>query len=205
MEKQNSEIIDAIDNDDTAELMQVMQAKRTVAAALNRKNLIEILREIVDASECLEFISKRAKKFISPSRPELLLQLVDDSVAKRYPAQYEQMRIKDIDIQHSARKDIVKSEISDVIVDFFTAVFMYIKNGTIPANYASQAERVQRITDGTDLNVLRDSINNLFNKKNKDGTVSDELGFIFSVITSVSFPAEEEVFTDNSVFVEIVY
>lgn len=200
-----SEIINTIDNDNDAELLKVMQAKRTIASALNRKNLVEILREIVDTSECLEFSSKRSRKFISPTRPELLLVLIPEAVERLYPTQFSELSTKDVTLQHNIRESIVKAEISDSIVDFFTAVFMFIKTGEVPTHYEAQKDRVMKITDGTDVVTLRDSINNLFNKTNKDGTVSEELGFIFSVITAISFPADDEIFNDNSVFVEIVY
>jgi hypothetical protein len=221
------------DNVEDLEL-RLMQARTTISAALDRSKILEIVREITDGSTVLEFKSERARKFISAARPELLLVFNDSELKKKYPNEYARLEelkkecpkdilVSTIDPEsasihysvqetRSIKETIVIEEIGQEIINFFAATFKYIINGEIPKGFKSQEKRVLDITAKLDREKLRNTVqgilvsdNDLRKTKKVFEAENDELGFIFSIVTSTNFKGGGESLTDPSVFLEIVY
>ena len=216
------------------ELLLIMQARTTISAALDRSKILDAVREIVDASTVLNFKSSRARKFISASRPELLLEMDMAVFENKYPDQFKKFRAElakcpkqdlentvdsDGNQPHQSiinaraiKEEVVRSEISNEILNFFTAVFKYIITGEIAKGFENQTARVESITANLDRVELRNTVQGILVSDNdkRNGThvsqvSDDELGFIFSIVSSVSFGGGGSVFTDDSVYVEVIY
>lgn len=201
-------ILDSLEED--KEIEQMIAARTSFAAALDKDKLLEILRKIVDTSTCFDFISKRTRRYISPSRPELLLAMDMVKAVAKYPQYAEHLYVTDyseeaLEKVRDARSHVAQAELMSNLVDFFTATFKYVLEGAVPEYYIRFEEDVLAIIDNRSTEVLRDQILNIFNVKDKSGNPTEKLGFIFSVTTSVQLPSNDDLESDTSVTVELVY
>ena len=192
------EIMTAIDDLDSEDIKN-LRIRRTIASVLNRENLVDILRDIVDKSKLIDFTSNRARKFISGERPELNLVL-DLDLAKDIQPKLGEEAAND---ERIMRTEIIKEEIVKPVVNFFNAIFLYIKNGELDEELKNQEKRVHSIIGDKDLIELRDSIKNIIMEV--DGEGNEEMTFMFSVIAGVRLAEDEDIFGDNTFLVELVY
>jgi len=205
----SNELIDVIDNETLDEVVRrEIQARMTISAALDRTKLLDILRSIIDGSQCLNFATERARRFISASRPEMRLMIDRVAVGKHHPAIYQAMMEAETDEEMIKAKDeLVAVEVKHEIIEFFTGVFMLILKGSYLTSLSDkQKERVENITKGLDLDFLRKTVNDITKLRDKDGNLTNELGFTWHVISAVTFPSEEgEVMENDLTVIEIVY
>ena len=192
------EIMTAIDDLDSEDIKN-LRIRRTIASVLNRDNLVDILRDIVDKSELIDFTSSRSRKFISGERPELNLVL-DLDLAKDIQPKLGEETAND---ERIMRTEIIKEEIVKPVVNFFNAIFLYIKNGELDEELKDQEKRVHSIIGDKDLVELRDSIQNIIMEV--DGEGNEEMTFMFSVIAGVRLAEDEDIFGDDTFLVELVY
>ena len=204
MEKKNEKVFNMLDNLNISDsdILKSIEISRSIAGALDRAKLLNMLRAIVDESSCISFKSNRAKNFIDASRPELRLTMDIKKAKKLYP---------DLDFdstvpeeQHDIRKSVTQAEVSNKIVDFFTATFLYIKTNEYPEHFADAKDKVLEITKNVDIVKLRSTINNFY-KISSELEELEELGFSFAVTSVTSFPPNEDILNDPSVYLEIVY
>lgn len=201
-------ILDSLEED--KEIEQMIAARTSFAAALDKDKLLEILRNIVDVSDCFDFISKRTRRYISASRPELLLEIDLVKATNKYPQYAEDLYVTDnspeaLEKVRDARSHVAQAELMSNLVDFFTATFKYVLEGSIPEYYSRFENNVLAIIDNRSIEVLRDQILNIFDVKDRSGNPTGELGFIFSVTAAVKLPSNDDLESDTSVTVELVY
>jgi hypothetical protein len=198
-------MIDALDDEQLdKEIKQEIAARSSFATALNKEKLLEILRETVDTSTCLDFVSKRHRRHISPFRPELELVFNIAAAQELYPDLADALvNFNDDKVIRTARTELVYRELMNKVIAFFTAAFKYVLDGKVPEHYAEYEERVHQILDGRSTEVLRDQLIDIFQVKDKDGNLTERTGFTFSVVNAVSIP--QDYATDDSVTVEIAY
>ena len=185
-----------------------VQARMTISAALDRKKLTDVVRSIVDESKCLNFYSDRARKFISVSRPELRLLIDREATAEHHPDIYAEMVAANEDKEMiDAKTKLVVAEVQREIMDFFSGVFTLIIKGEYHAGLNDkQKAHVDSIVEGLDLDDLRATVNNIFKVRNKEGELTEELGFSYGIISAITFPSDEgEVMTNDLAIIEIVY
>lgn len=202
----NQPLIDTVDDD--KEIQQIVTARTSFAAALDRNNLLDILREIVDGSTCLDFTSARTRRFISPGRPELLLAFDPVATIAKYP-QYAfavdgsvAMELKEI---RKARDMIVQNEITNNLVDFFTATFKYVMDGKIPDAYTRFESHVHRVIAEKDTAYLRNHILDIFELRDGDGNPTGAMTFIFSITSATAHSSDDELIDDLSCAIELAY
>ena len=206
----SNELIDIIDTETLDETVRrEALARMTISSALDRKNLLTTLRSIVEESTCLNFVSERASRFISAQRPELRLNIDREAVAAKYPDTHylEICNAVDDNEMRVAKDALVHVEVKNEIIEFFTGVFVLILTGDhMKGLTEKQMDRVNAITQSLDLDTLRSTVNDIFKKRDKDGNITEELGFSYGVISSVTFPSEEgEIMTNDLAVIEIVY
>ena len=205
----SNELLDVIDNETLdAQVRREVQARMTISAALDRKRLLEILRSIVDESGCFNFTSDRARKFISAARPDMRLESDRTAAEELYPEIYEEMMEATTDEEMiDAKNKLAAAAFKSEIIQFFTGAFMLIVHGKMMDGLSEvQQERVTSITKDVDLVELRKSVNDIFKVRDKDGNFTEDLGFVYGVITAVTFPSEEgEVMTNDLTIIEVIY
>ncbi len=203
MQEQNAKTLSMIDaayiTDD--EVMKSIEISKTIASTLDRKKLLNVLRNIIDESKCITFKTERSRNFILADRPNLLLTLDIEKAKELYPDLAPDFDLTDIDEQRNLRKTIVQNEVSNKIVDFFTATFLYIKDNKYPDNYKHCKDIVMEITKDIDIAKVKNHINNFFEIPDTEG----EIGFSFSITSVTGFPPDELIFSDPTVYLEVVY
>jgi hypothetical protein len=206
-----------IDNIDDEGLDKLYEIKKGIASSLDRQNVVDIIRELIQNSSCISFISERAAKFISPTRPMLQLQLDLEAAQKAYPNAkdlYQSKISKSFKAEDAhrkvcdARKIIVRDEVVVKFVDIIIGTFMYIVNGEIPKNYLPYADKIYSLIQDKDVERLRGTITNIFPKRDKEGNVIDPdlLGFLFSATSGIHFaPVEANLDNDTEFLLEFMY
>ena len=199
-------MIDALDDEQLDQLIQQEIAARTsFATALNKTKLLDILRELVDGSACLDFISARKRRQISAGRPELELTFNLEVAAELHPDLAPDFyNFTNHTARRTARTEVVRRELMAKLLDFFSAAFKYVLDGKVPENYAEYEERVYQILDGKNTELLREQLIDIFKVKDKEGNLTERTGFTFSIVNSVALPPDDEP-EDDSVTVEIAY
>lgn len=203
MQQTNPELISRIDQIEEDAITKSIEVTKAISAILDKQKLVQVLRDIIDASPCINFKTERAKKYINHERPTLLLTLDIDKVLELYPDYLEDFKSMDVDVQRSVRTAITQTEVADKIVDLFTAIFMYIKENEYPEHFDSYKEQVMEITKELDILTIKSRINNFFKVDNKEEDETD--GFSFSITSVTGFPPEEAIFTDPTIYLEVVY
>lgn len=195
---------DALDEQLDKEIQLETAARTSFATALNKEKLVDILREAVDASSCLDFLSGRHRRHISAFRPILELDMDVVAAQEKYPdLSADLVDFANDDTIRNARTEVVNREVMNTIVNFFTAAFKYVLEDNIPAHYAEYSERVYEILGDRDTKELRNKLIDIFKVKDKDGNITERTGFTFSIINAVALP--EDYKDDNSVSIEIAY
>lgn len=199
-------MIDALDDEQLDKIIQQEIAARTsFATALNKVKLLDILRELVDSSPCLDFINARKRRQISAGRPELELIFDMEKAVELHPDLANDFyNFNDHAIRRTARTELVRRELMIKLLDFFSAAFKYVLDGKVPENYAEYEDRVYQILDGKNTEILRDQLIDIFKVKDKEGNLTERTGFTFSIVNSVALPPDDEP-EDDSVTVEIAY
>lgn len=186
---------ESLDGEEVADL----KIRYTISAALNRNNLVEILRNIVDDSSIIDFETGRARKFILGERPELNLVIDLEKAKEKYPELPESSLYLE---EHARREEIVRREIEAEIINFFAAIFFYIRDGQLADTLQSQLPRVEKILEGRDIEELKKTIKNIIIEEVDD---VENFTFHFSIFAALRFAEEEAIFEDNTFLMEILY
>ena len=78
-------IDDLLNEDDNSLLATIAYYKSSVTEYIGRQRLVEMFVESVDKSDCITFISSRARRGIDPNRPVFSLTVNINVSSQKYP------------------------------------------------------------------------------------------------------------------------
>ena len=197
-------------NADGASAEVLHKTKTTLTSNMNSDKVLNVLRRIVNDSDCVEFYSNRHSKFINAVRPELILRLDLEAAALKYPHLANDMMRKDnVEKLRDARSAAIQAEIAAPLMNFFTAALQTIFGEELHPPMSDYIDDVQTVFEGRDIAKLRDEINNVVKLRDKDGQLTDDACFLMVVTTSVGLPSDEELLAEDGdeqhVSVELMY
>jgi len=178
----NEENIDKIlETDLDKEFSKALEIKKHILNFIDKNIIITFLVNTVKESTILNFERPDPEKYISPSMPVLEIYIDEELAKVKYPKLLN-LNSKERDKRISARGEVVYSE----LVVHFTNLM---------------ADLYNKIIGKIDESVYDEYLNKLYNFNNTNPDVinsiikdpnSDEYSYIFTMITSVNFPIDDE-------------